>query len=102
MLAFMQYPAIAELVLRGNAGERLSSIDWMRYREWVRSLMSSHQTFFFAHNAGLESEELWQHWRRTFRGHLSMPGFANALRQVEADFDPGFRAYITESMAEDR
>ena len=33
MLAFMQDPAIAELVLRGNAGERLSSIDWMRYRE---------------------------------------------------------------------
>ena len=73
----------------------LPELDAMRYREWVRSLMGSHQTFFLAYSEGLESEAMWNYWKRTFSQLLSMPGFAAAWKELEPLSDEEFRAYIT-------
>ena len=94
-LAILNNPTLAELVHRGNLGQELPELDAMRYREWVRSLMGSHQTFFMAYSAGLESEAMWNYWKRTFSQLLSTPGFAAAWKQLEPLFDEEFRAYIT-------
>ena len=94
-LAILNNPTVAELVYRGNLGQELPELDAMRYREWVRSLMGSHQTFFLAYSEGLESEAMWNYWKRTFSQLLSMPGFAAAWKELEPLFDEEFRAYIT-------
>ena len=86
---------IGQLVYRGNLGQELPELDAMRYREWVRSLMGSHQTFFLAYSEGLESEAMWNYWKRTFSQLLSMPGFAAAWKELEPLSDEEFRAYIT-------
>ena len=93
-------PDVANLVVRGVAGESLNPADMLRFNQFCIMLTYSTQNNWDAVNNGVMDADEWTRIRSTFAiGFVKTPGGAQFWQGHKSNFKPGFVQQVEEDLA---